>query len=89
MSHHEHAAPLWVIECGLHHEQLYGLGRVTRQELDQGLPERTASLGGGGRSVNHVHDTQRCVDNLKKVFFKWTEKEVEGNYNSGVDGEEE
>lgn len=44
MSDHEHAAPLRVIERGLHHEELHRLRWVTSQELDQRLPERTASL---------------------------------------------
>lgn len=44
MSDHEHAAPLGVIQRSLHHEQLHCLRWVTRKELDQGLPEWTASL---------------------------------------------
>lgn len=44
MSDHEHAAPLGIVQRGLHHEQLHRLRWVTRQELDQRLPERTASL---------------------------------------------
>lgn len=44
LSDHEHAAPLGVVECSLHHEKLHCLRWVTRQELDQRLPERAASL---------------------------------------------
>lgn len=43
-SDHEHAAPLGIVERGLHHEQLHRLRRVTSQKLDQRLPEGTAGL---------------------------------------------
>jgi hypothetical protein len=43
-AYHEHPAPLGVVECRLHHEQLHCLRGVTGQELDQGLSEWTSSL---------------------------------------------
>lgn len=41
---HEHSAPLGVVECSLHHEQLNCLRWVACQKLDQRLSEWTASL---------------------------------------------
>lgn len=43
-SHHEHPAPLGVVQRGFHHEQLHRLRGVAGQELDQRLSEWTASL---------------------------------------------
>lgn len=46
MVYHKHAAPLWVIQRGLHHEQFHCLGGMARQKLDKRLSKRTSSLNG-------------------------------------------
>lgn len=43
-TYHKHSAPLGIIQCSFHHEQLHRLWRVPCQELDQRLSEGTASL---------------------------------------------
>ena len=68
VSDHEHAAPLGVVERSLHHEQLHRLRWVTRQELDQRLPERTASLEPEGREIRKRSNSSDLMK-AKSTFF--------------------
>lgn len=61
-SDHEHAAPLGIVQRGLHHEQLHCLRRVTGQELDQRLPEWTAGLAQEGTEETEVVKKSKGAD---------------------------
>lgn len=70
--YHEHAAPLRVIQRGLHHEQFHCLGGMTCQELDERLSERTARLNGHTKkfmSVAQYDKTQHTHTPMVWLFF--------------------